>query len=200
MNKIIANLNTSMVRGIFNGTYESMWEVSEIDDDGNELEVDYDFNEFMKAIAEVYKFEAPDIILSEWELPFVKSIEFTGGFYSPREYNFSTDSLDFKIELDKKGFMAELKKLENDSKFKEFLIDNYRSRDGFISFTPDNYSEILESITEEKSDFEQSISAVLNYLIPESESYYESLEGQIYEIWRGNGYGGLDYKIIENNE
>lgn len=201
MNKIIAELNTSMVKGLFNGTYESMWQVEEFDEDGNELEVDYDSKEFMQSIADVYKSEAPEIILGKLvELPFIKSIKFTGGFYSPAYYNFSTDSLDFEIELDKKGFMAELKKLENDSKFKQFLIDHYRSRDGFISFTPDNYSGILESITEEKGSFDQSISAVLNYLIPACEDYYESVEVQMYEIWQGNGYGGLDYKIIENNE
>ena len=193
-------LNTSMVNGIFSGTYENFWEVNEYDDDGNELEVDYDFKELMASIGRVYKSEAPEIILSEWQLPFIKSIEFTGEFYSPREYNFSTDSLDFVLDINKAGLLRELKKLENSEEFKQFLIDNYRSRSGFWSFTPDNYSEILKSIETDGDDRDQSISAVINYLMPKVESAYESIEGQLYEIWISNGYGGLDYKIIKEEQ
>lgn len=185
-------LNTSLVP-FFTGCYENIWEVRETDDDGNELEVEYDFKDMMKSIVEAYT-NHEDEILRDLEVSFIKSIKFTGGFYSPREYNFSTDNIDFEVEVDKKELNKTLDKLATDLEFRQFLTDNFSSRSGFISFTPDNYSEIVEQIETENDHLAQSVGAVIRYLA--TQETLDNIEEMVYDHWQGNGYGSLDYKIV----
>src|SRR3990172_10375324 len=152
-------LNSNLVP-LFRGTYESIWEVNEYEDNGDEVEVDYKFEDLMKSIVEAYKNEEK-WILSELNLPFVKDIKFTGEFYSPREYNFVTDEIDFKLDISKAQLVKTLDSLKENQEFKEFLAENYTSYDGFMSFTPNNYNEIRENILSTGSEYEQSISAVI---------------------------------------
>jgi len=193
MSKLItAELNTNLIR-LFGGTYESQWEITEIADNGEELEVEYKHNDLMAGIAREYQNHASEIV-RDIELPFIKKIEFTGGFHSPREYNFSTDELDFKLELDIDELVKTLKTYKDNAEFRQYLIDHYRSRDGFISFTPDNYEELAKNIIEEGEDFDQSLGAFITYLTSDK---FQEIENDIWEDWQGNGYGGTDYKIIE---
>ncbi|MDO8611149.1 MAG: hypothetical protein Q7R95_11540, partial [bacterium] len=108
-------LNTNLVP-IFSGTYETFWEVNECDDNGNEVDINYNHQDLMKSIAGVYQ-ENADYILSELKCPFIKKLTFDGTFYSPREYNFSTDQLDFTIEVNKTQLIKTLNSLENDDYF-----------------------------------------------------------------------------------
>jgi len=100
----------------------------------------------------------------------------------------------FILDVDWKLFMIELRKLDNDN-FKSFLHDHYSSCDGFISFTPDNYPEIMNQIKNKGDEFEQAVSAVIRYLT--TDETLESIEEWVHDDWRGNGYRGLDYKIVE---
>lgn len=189
---MIRKLNTNLVR-IFSGTYESIWEVSETDDDGNELEVDYKHSDLMKSIAEEYQAHAKKI-KKLLNLTFINSISFTGETWSPREYNFTTDQLDFNMDINKIKLLESLRSRKNDGKLSQFLIDNYRSRDGFISFTPDNYGELVEQIVGDGDECDQAIGAYITYLAGDT---FNEIEEAVYEDWQGNGYGGLDYKIVE---
>ncbi len=188
-------LNTNLVP-LFSGTYESIWEVCETDDNGDELEVEYDFKDLLKSIAEVYH-QNEKYILSELNCPFIKEIKFDGGFYSPREYNFKTDELDFTIEADKNEILEKLDSLKENPKFAEFLKEHYTSYDGFISFTPNNFSELREQIVNEGDEFTQSIGALIRFVTGEADCpncLFQEIEEAIHEDWQGNGYGGLDYE------
>jgi hypothetical protein len=184
-------LNTGLFR-IFNGCYQSIWEIQDIDDDGNELEVEYNFKDFMKGIANAYNSQTFQI---EWyfkqDAPFIKKLRFLGTFYSPREYNFETDTLDFELDFDKDELMKKLDELKTDGKFRKFLSENYSSRDGFWSFTPNNYDELREQIETEGDKYTQSMGALLSYLIDEKTQ--AEIEMDVYDFWQGNGYGGTDY-------
>lgn len=192
----IYKLNTQMIP-LFSGTYNSFWEVIEYNEEGDrEVDVDYDFKDFLKSIVEVYQ-SNEDYILNELNIPFIKEIKFTGEFYNPREYNFSTDSLDFDLTVDKTKLIQAIQALIGNDDFEKFLKDHYSSCDGFISFTPDSGWAILNAIQYDTDEMDQALSAVINYLTNDK---YDDIENYIYETWSGNGYGGLDYKIITNSE
>jgi len=192
-------LNTNLVP-MFSGTYESMWEVVEYNEDGTEeVNVDYEHKDLMRSIAEAYR-ERTDYIKSELNCPFIKKLQFDGTFYSPREYNFKTDELDFTITVDYKEMLLAVKELKDDKAFSDFLHDHYATRDGFWSYTPDNYRDILLALSDKNNnEFKQSVGALIRYLglsnIKNHGGY--SIEEMVYEDWQSNGYGGLDYKVVD---
>lgn len=185
-------LNTGLFQ-IFSGTYESPWEITDYDENGTEeLDVTYDFQDFMKGIARAYESESINMMYFFKEYaPFVKKIHFQGTFASPREYNFSTDVLDFEITVSKKELMSKLDELRTNKAFSDFLWENYRSRDGFISFTPSHYDDLREQIETEGDEYAQSIGALLSFLMNEDTRW--EIEESVLESWRGNGYGGTHY-------
>ena len=188
-------LNTNLVP-IFSGTYETFWEIEEFNDDGDAMTVVYDDN-ILKGIAETYK-KHSDFIRKEFNIPFIKKIEFSGGFNSPAYYNFSTDTLDFNITVNFKKLLQKLNSLEHDDEFNTFLHDHYTSYDGFMSFTPNNYYDLKNEIVNRGREFTQAIGALVRYLIPDElleGEFYSTLEGQIYEDWQGNGWGGTNYHV-----
>ncbi len=182
-------LNTNLIP-MFNGTYETEWEITEYNEEGTEeVDVDYDFQDFMKSIAEAYHGHEEQILKS-LKAPFVKSIHFTGNTFSPREYNFSTDQLDFEVEINRAGLLRELKKLEDNAEFQEFLHEHFTSYDGFMSFTPNNYSDLAHEIKSQGDEEYQAISALIRFLAGEG---LKDINGDVWEDWQGNGYEGLDY-------
>jgi len=189
-------LNTNLIP-IFSGTYETRWEVSEYNDNGDEIEVDYKHDALMQSIAQEYQHNA-DHILSELNTPFIEKIVFDGTFFSPGEYNFQTDQLDFTVDIDKTKLLDTVNKLKDNKEFAQFLRDNYSSYDGFISFTPNNYQELYDAIIKNDEELEQAVSALITYLAKENIKHSGgcSIEDMVYEDWQGNGYGGLDYSII----
>ena len=190
-------LNTNLIP-LFNGTYNTQWEVSETNDEGEELDVDYDFGELMKSIAHAYQ-KNETYILSELNCPFIRSIHFTGGTYSPREYNFSTDTLDFTVNIDERLLRVSLEALRGNKDFGTWLRENFTSRDGFISFTPNSYGELFEAITKHGDEHDQALGAFITYLNKEELDLYGKCEidETIHEDWQGNGYEGLDYTTAE---
>ncbi len=185
---MLVKLNTNLVR-LFSGTYETEWEVSETNDEGDELEIDYKFKDLLKSIASVYQAESK-YILDTLDVSFISKLRFNGVFYSPREYNFSTDELDFIIDINAVKLQRTLDSLKDSKEFKDFLHDRYSTRDGFWSYTPDNYKDLAKEIKEHGEEFEQSIGALITFL---ARDRFEEIELQVYEEWACNGYGGLDY-------
>lgn len=97
------------------------------------------------------------------------------GTYHPRYYNFETDSVNFTFEYtdDLKDFLFKYV-YENDS-FKLFLADRYTSYDGFISFTPNKWSEWLEGWNNNEW---KCVSALLRFVIEQ-----EITESEIEHLW-----------------
>ena len=86
-----------------------------------------------------------------------------GEIYSPKYYNFSNDEIDLEVTFSKSKVLNEVNK--DITKFNDFLKERYSSRDGFNSFTSNNYIEWLEDYNEDK---DTSIGAVLTYLFQET--------------------------------
>lgn len=188
------DMNTNILP-FFSGTYNTIWEPRELDDEGmNEVEIDYTLQDLMRSIAEAYTYYA-DYIKTELGLDFIVSCAFSGTFHSPREYNFSTDTLDFTLTIDTEKLEKRLEALKDDSSFSQYLINNFRSRDGFWSFTPDNYPEIVEQIRTDGDQCCQALGAVITYLV--GAKTLEDIEETVYEHWSSNGYMGLPYQVVE---
>ena len=188
-------LNTNLIP-FFSGTYYTMWEIYETDDDGNELEVNYNSNDFMQSIINAYKRQQPQILRDLKEAAdFITNINFPGTSNSPREYNFGTDTIDFDLTINKTKLKQTIKKLESDPEFHKFLKDKYTSYDGFISFTPNNYQNLKEAIENNNDESDQAIGALIQYLTKNLNTL-NKIEEYAYNYWQGNGYCGLDYEII----
>jgi len=202
VNKKTYELSSNLIP-IFSGTYGSIWEINEYDDAGDPIEIEYDHSDLMYSIADLYQQEQ-EYITSEIKemVPFIDKIIVPGSYSSPREYNFKTDVINLDVTIDIKKLNTTLKELENDDDFHKFLKDNYSSYDGFWSYTPDNYIGLKNEILTEGSEAEQSLAAIINYLVG-SENYHEDcilrdIEEYLQDLWSGNGYNGLDYKICTN--
>jgi hypothetical protein len=146
--------------GFYNTIFEADNENSEIDDinmhrrNKNMSEIGFDdcnFNyaEYRKevsiAVTKYIENELKDIdVLSK--------IEFEG-LYSPKEYNFSNDSINIEVELTEDN-IKEIKKYlyDNLDEYKQYLKDNYSSYDGFVSFYPNTFEGWLE-LTKDFNDF-----------------------------------------------
>ena len=185
-------LNTNLVP-MFSGTYESIWDIVEYNEEGTEeVMVDYDQQDFMASIASAYQDNELQI-QKDLNCTFLRGLHFTGKTYSPREYNFSTDELDFEVKLSITELLQVVKNLEANEEFKTFLHDHYTSYDGFMSLTPNNYRDFKEAIVNRGNDFDQALGSLIRYLAGKN---LQDIEETVYEDWQGNGYGGLDYKIV----
>jgi hypothetical protein len=193
------NMNSNLLK-LFSGTYGTFWEIYETDDNGNDLEVEFNFKNFMKSIIKAYQDKTKSILtdLKNATDNLITGIKFTNSFYNPRFYNFETDSIDFTLTINNKKLNQLLKDLKTNQKFETFLKDNYSSRDGFISFTPDTIDEIKKAIDNPNSDnFEQALAAIINYLVTKNKpELLNEIEQEVFDYWQANGYCGLDYKII----
>lgn len=191
-------MNTGLIP-IFSGTYYTQWKVTEYDEDGQELDLEYDFSEFMDGIARAYDADSPQILRDmKYCAPFITGITFTGAHYSPKEYNFSTDVLDFVLDVNSKMLRTKLVELKGSREFADFLSENFRSRDGFISFTPHTFAGIYDSIVHHRTGkynrFEHALAALVTFLCRD---VLPEIEEHVCNRWDGNGYGGLDYTTVE---
>jgi hypothetical protein len=191
-------LNTSMIP-LFSGTYGTFWDDfldENQDNQGLHPRAEYEHKDLMESIASEYHNHETEIV-RDMNIDWIKSIKFMGSWYSPREYNFKTDSLDFELEIDQPAMMQALAKLADNQEFKKYLTDNFSSRDGFWSFTPNNYEDLKEAIVSEGDRYDQAVSALITYLAEGLDGdFYQTIEGMIYEHFTSNGYGGLDYKFM----
>ena len=114
MAQITVNLNEL---GIFSGCYESIWlhsetnldEVNQMTDDlGCEIESDLDFYKYLKAIAETYE----SYLENEFGGTFI-----TDTIYSPKYYNYETDTIELIWEKENLS-ESQMQKLLDD-KFEE---------------------------------------------------------------------------------
>ena len=147
---------------IYQGEIE---ECNDIDNWYNRRLDDY----FIKRNSEFNIVQENDILSSLnniiFETGIFDSIEFTS-IYQPREYNFRSDSFDFKLSLKNELSIEELQtvlvdyfqQFKNDKRINELLRDKFESRSGFISF----YSEMA------------NINSFMNH-ISDIEYFYENL-------------------------
>lgn len=110
----------------------------------------------LSIIGEAFWDNLPSDVQNDFELVYSHT-------YHPRYYNFETDSIVFNF-----NYSDELKNwffdyaTENKDKFDKFLHKNFTSRSGFISYTPNNWSDWLDGWNETEW---RCVSALLNFFI-----------------------------------
>jgi len=111
-----------------------------------------------------------------------KNIDITfQDIHSPREYNFTNDSINVEIDLDINKTKEYLK--ENEDEFAEFLKERFTSRSGFISFFSNQVIDWYNLIDNQEK-YETVIGSVLDFIL-ENEGYrhdnlYEDVMGETY--------------------
>lgn len=100
------------------------------------------------------------------------------GTYHPKFYNFETDSvaMNFCYSDCLKNWM--LSSVINNGDFDKFLTDNYTGRDGFISFTPNNWDDWFEGYMNNEW---KCVSALLRFFV-EHELTYNDIESYTYDF------------------
>lgn len=157
---------------LFSGFYHSIWEYNieseegriieyYNEENGTELSWDdfnwtYDFVSYSKAITEgimdAIKDEFPGLVVS---YEFEELIQ-------PKEYNFSTDSVNILLEVDKAVLLRLI--AENKDKLTEKIKENYTSYDGFYSSYSNNIDEWIKAIENEEKECRHKVGAIIGML------------------------------------
>lgn len=107
---------------------------------------------------------------------------------SPREYNFTNDSINVKIELDKEAVLSYL--IKNKESLAKYFRERYTSRSGFISFYSPDIDWWIESFEQDKGknsldrDTSHICGAILDSILSQEEDaemkMYEYVSEQVY--------------------
>ena len=105
---------------------------------------------------------------------------------SPREYNFSNDSINIEINFKKFSQVIEILEQNFDS-FTQYIKDNYTSRDGFISNHSRYASDWIKDLREDAENEAHKVGAALDFILQEVDEYkaddlYFDLCENCYEI------------------
>lgn len=171
--------------GFYNTIFEADGEEQEISDINNQRtaknlpEINFDdctFNyaEYSKDVSiAVTKYIETELK----DLNILTSIKFEA-LYSPKEYNFSNDSINIEIELSEDN-IKEIKKFlyNNLDEYKQYLNNNYCSYDGFMSFHPNTFEGWLE-LTKDFNDYSNEkhlLGSVLEFICQMNEINIENM-------------------------
>ena len=111
---------------------------------------------------------------------------------SPREYNFSNDSINIEINFKKFSQVIEILEQNYDS-FTQYIKDNYTSRDGFISSYSSYASDWIKDLRENAENEAHKVGAVLGFILQEIEEYKD--EDLYFDLCEN--YYEIDYTINE---
>ena len=167
-------LNTDICSIIIPDTYGYGWQYENI--------VDWDY--FKKLMVDKAK-ENIEYVLNDLGIPY-SNLEM-GEFYSPREYNFKKDGIEFDIDIPDdyiEIIKGNVKRDENN--FFEFANKNFGSYDGFFSFYPYEKEKFYIS---EKNDYIFSMWVI--YRMNEEydiDKYHKDYMEEVWEYAIGNGY------------
>jgi len=161
--------------GFYNNPYfDSDWKekselnyINELREDKGLKEVDYDD---LKVDYETYFKETSIEIVEQVEKhlsDYVESIAFEK-LVSPKYYNYTNDSIDCIIVPKKEAIISYL--LNNEIQFMEYLKENYKSREGFISSYDYGVTEFMR---DEPLEHKHKLGSILNF-IAENEEIDES--------------------------
>lgn len=122
---------------LYHGTYETY--IGELLYNVKPSERDACEDEIAKIYLDMLEEIVGDVLPSELDDSFRLSYD---GMYHPRYYNFETDSIEFTISFND-DFKSYFGKYADDNRddFDKFLHDNFTSRSGFVSWTPNNYHD-----------------------------------------------------------
>ena len=120
------------------------------------------------------------------DLNFITAIKFEN-LCSPKEYNFSNDSINIEVELTADNIKAIKKFLydNNLNEYKQYLINNYSSYEGFRSFhsnTLEGWKEITNDFTDYSSNM-YYLGSILEFICQMNEINTENMYYSITDIY-----------------
>ena len=128
-------------------------------------------------------------ILNDLSIPYTKII--MGGFHSPRQYNFTTDWIEFELEMPDDYVEIIKANVRNDEEsFFRFAKERFGSYDGFISFYPYTKEKFYES-----EDTDYILSMWIIYKMDKEyniQDYQNKYLDEVWEYANGNGYTNYD--------
>lgn len=152
-------LNSELLnRGIFTGIYQT--QIGEL------YILDKYYEDFDKHIMQTYK-EIMEEALTDQDIPCVIS---PIRIDKPRFYNYSDNCVVFEIKLPD-DFSSRLKDALCDIDFMEFLNEEYKSYNGFVSFMPNTKDKFEEFI---EDDIERATSAFINFTVKSNTDVLQS--------------------------
>jgi len=117
----------------------------------------------------------------EKRIPFVNGIRFEG-VISPKYYNFTTDAINCEYQFTEEGYQHLVQYIYAHRKeIDEYLHSRYTSRDGFISYYPNNFDEwdLLTNQFQSLENDSHYLGAMLEYYSSEREITNEVLSYEV---------------------
>jgi hypothetical protein len=126
-------------------------------------DIDIDHDQYKQGLAEWitdwYIKNLNNVLPSRMQFVKPKNISMS----SPRYYNYWTDSINIELDVKKK----ELDKFIKENRdWLDVFLEKYSSRDGFISFTPSSYGQLIS-----EDDTERVVMCILEYLLKDDEQF-----------------------------
>lgn len=185
--------STNLVRFAYNGTYETHL--------GESIScIPYSKRDaYQDDVAKMY---LDDVLAPAIEdmLPSEIDDDFTLAYvdtYHPRFYNFETDSIEFTFSFSNevKDFMEKHAE-ENREIWDRYLYEHFTSRDGFYSYTPNNYEDWHEGFMDDDS---RCVSVLLGWMLTFEEDYIYTFYEGCDEIATDYGYLPYEYAVRFHN-
>ena len=161
-----------------------------------ENNTDYDYDNFNWFYDDYYKIvninscNFVEDILQKMNL--IKSITYEN-MSSPKEYNFATDSINIEVEISAKqiAFILDYLK-EHKTNFSAYLLDHYKSRDGFLSSYSYNFDDWYNK---ESILHTHKLGAILQFILFNEEEE-EDLMSFYYEVAKIDAYISIELKTL----
>jgi len=184
---------------VFTGLYNTLFTYQNEEDEihsynqekGTDLSYDnfnWDYKEYEKRIAEACC-EAIENKLKDLDI----KVKFEA-VSSPREYNFTNDSINCTYEMSQKAFDSLIQYSKNYIQaFKEYLVEHYKSRSGFTSFYSWDSEIWYDEYLKDEDKISHCFGALLEFYF-ETEDYNqdELLSAVSHELW-------LNFEPIKHN-
>lgn len=184
---------------IFTGFYGSLWEdylTSDGEAEHYNLPDDFDFYKYVDYNKYFNHLSSQFCNIVEKELTgFVHSIEFEE-LISPKYYNFTNDSINCTIKPNTLAIRNYI--FNNQEQFKQFLKDNYTSRDGFSSFHSNNFDDwviLTDNFTDLNHDTHH-LGALLNFIAQNEDITEECLIYGVIDTHISEFYTEEFYKLL----
>ena len=99
----------------------------------------------------------------------------------PSYYNYRDDSIEFDMSIDTGWVESKFMELKDNSKFKKFINREFSSRDGFISFMPNDTESYRELLDPNNNEYWKLVSAIIQYIVSEDMKIREDITMDLYE-------------------
>jgi hypothetical protein len=105
----------------------------------------------------------------------------------PRSFNFRDSWMVFDMEIDAAWVEDTFISLMDDPGFKEYIDERFSSRDGFISYLPNNTEDLEEMLDPHNRDYWKVVSELVQYFVSEDPNIADSITDEMIDDLRYSG-------------